>query len=276
MTKCFVIGPIGEVGSSIRADADDFMKYIVAPVVTDEEFDYEAPIRADSLNEPGRITSQIVSLLMEAELVIADLTTNNANVFYELSLRHAIGKPVIHMAAAGTPLSFDVRDNRTIFYTMHSREAEAARDELAKQIRHVRKPGYKAMNPILETVGIVNLENSNIPEKAAIRQLMSMIEGLSYNILDIQHQMRSDALRSNALGAFASTQPIFVSNGTGLLSGIGSQGGVAVSGVGRVGGVAGPAGIISGVTSVGALSGLTTAGIDAAKATPSDKPKPKK
>ena len=80
---------------------------------------------------------------MEADLVIADLTGNNANVFYELSLRHAIGKPVIHMAANGTPLSFDVRDNRTIFYTMHSRVAEAARTELAKQIRHVHSAGYK-------------------------------------------------------------------------------------------------------------------------------------
>jgi hypothetical protein len=43
-----------------------------------------------------------VTLLLEADLVIADLTTNNANVYYELSLRHAIGKPVIHMAAEET------------------------------------------------------------------------------------------------------------------------------------------------------------------------------
>jgi hypothetical protein len=57
MAKCFVIGPIGEIGTTIRADADDFMNYIVAPVVADPEFDYEKPIRADGLNEPGRITS---------------------------------------------------------------------------------------------------------------------------------------------------------------------------------------------------------------------------
>jgi hypothetical protein len=121
MAKCFVIGPIGEAGTAIRADADDFMKYIVTPVVTSKEFGYEPPIRADNLNDPGRITSQIIKLLIDADLVIADLTGNNANVFYELSLRHAIGKPVVHMALEGTRLSFDVRDNRTIFYTMHSR-----------------------------------------------------------------------------------------------------------------------------------------------------------
>lgn len=194
--------------------------------------------------------------------MIADLTTNNANVFYELSLRHAIGKPVIHMAAAGTPLSFDVRDNRTIFYTMHSREAEAARDELAKQIRHVRKPGYKAMNPILETVGIVNLENSNIPEKAAIGQLMSMIEGLSYNVQDIQRQMRVDAMRSNSLGVFGT--PIVVGPGSGLSTG--------VAGIGRVTGVKGVAGV-SALDNPGILSGLTAA---SEASMPPDRSKPKK
>jgi hypothetical protein len=188
MAKCFVIGPIGEAGSPIRAAADDFMEYIVTPVVTGEEFGY-SPIRADALNEPGRITSQIIKLLMDAELVVADLTTNNANVFYELSLRHAIGKPVVHMAHEGTPLSFDVRDNRTIFYTMHSRVAEAARKELANQIRHVRQQGYKPMNPILETASIVSFERSDVPEQKAIGQVMAMIEQLDQNVLDMRQQM---------------------------------------------------------------------------------------
>jgi hypothetical protein len=200
------------------------------------------------LNEPGRITSQIISLLMEAELVIADLTTNNANVFYELSLRHAIGKPVIHMAAAGTNVSFDVRDNRTIFYTMHSREAEAAREELAKQIRHVRKPGYKAFNPILETVGIVNLENSNIPEKAAIGQLMGMVEGLNYAIRDIQRQMKLDALRASPAFAGLANGPIavgnFSPNGTPVHSSVSAGGpsGLATGGLGLLSALFAPTG----------------------------------
>ncbi len=194
--KCFVIGPIGEADSTIRADADDFMKYIVTPIVTLPEFGYDPPIRADSLNEPGRITSQIVALLMEADLVIADLTTNNANVYYELSLRHAIGKPVIHMAASGTNLSFDVRDNRTIFYTMHSRVAEGARTELENQIRHVQQTGYKPMNPILETVGIVNLERSAVPEEKALGQLMAMMSQLAADVQQVQSSIRAAEIRA--------------------------------------------------------------------------------
>jgi hypothetical protein len=43
--RCFVIGPIGDTASQVRTDADDFMKLIVAPVVSD--LGYEPPIRAD-------------------------------------------------------------------------------------------------------------------------------------------------------------------------------------------------------------------------------------
>jgi hypothetical protein len=82
----------------------------------------------------------------------------------------------------GTTLSSDVRDNRAIFYTMHSRTAENARAELGRQIRHVQKADYKPSNPVLETISIVNLERSAVPEQAALGQLMSMVERLSGDI----------------------------------------------------------------------------------------------
>ena len=182
---CFVICPIGEIGSPIRSASDDFMKYIISACEVFKEFDYDAPIRADQLNEPGRITSQVIKLLNESDLVIADLTGNNSNVYYELSLRHAIGKPVIHMATAGTTLSFDVQDNRTIFYTMHSRDAEAARQELTQQIRKVQMKGYKPLNPILETIGLIKLERSTEPQQEILAGLIRSIEGLASDVRSI-------------------------------------------------------------------------------------------
>jgi hypothetical protein len=194
---CFVIGPIGDAGTEVRANADDLIKYIIAPCPALAEFEYDPPIRADQLNEPGRITSQVIKLLMEADLVIADLTGNNPNVFYELSLRHALAKPVIHVALDGTPLSFDIRDNRTIFYTMHSRIAEFARNELAKQIRHVHGKDYKPMNPILETIGIVALERSADPQQKAVGELMRMIQGLVAEVGAIKDDVRDQRAAAN-------------------------------------------------------------------------------
>lgn len=203
---CFVIGPIGEPGSPIRAEADDFMKYIVSPCPALEECGYGEPVRADQLSEPGRITSQIIKLLLDADLVIADLTANNANVYYELSLRHAIGKPAIHMAIDGTPLSFDVRDNRTIFFAMHSRFAERAREELANQIRRVHEKGYKATNPITETAEIIKLEQSTDPDKNALGVLMAMVAGLSNDVKSLQTSLRD--VREVQYQQAANTNPL--------------------------------------------------------------------
>jgi hypothetical protein len=52
-------------------------------------------IRADRISKGGIITDQVIQQVVEAPLVIADLTDGNGNVFYELALRHAIQKPVI-------------------------------------------------------------------------------------------------------------------------------------------------------------------------------------
>ena len=67
------ICPIGDVASEIRGNADDFMKYIVSACPALAELDYAPPVRADQLSEHGRITSHVIKLLIEADLVIADL-----------------------------------------------------------------------------------------------------------------------------------------------------------------------------------------------------------
>jgi hypothetical protein len=188
LTKvCFVICPIGQPGSDTRVAADDFMKYIVAPCA--EELGYDTPIRADGLPEPGRITSQIIGLLNSADLVIADLSGDNANVYYELSCRHAIGRPAIHTAVEGTRLPFDVADNRTIFYTMHASRVERAREELAKQIKRVEQPGYKASNPILDALGLITLEKSAEPMQQAIASLARQMANLQGDIGDLRSSL---------------------------------------------------------------------------------------
>jgi hypothetical protein len=197
---CFVIGPIGPPSSEIRAAADDFINYIVAPCVVD--IGYDKPIRADMLPEPGRITSQIIELLNSADLVIADLSTNNANVYYELSCRHAIGKPAIHMAVEGTPLSFDVADNRTIFYTMHARRVDLAREELKGQIERVHEAAYKVRNPILDAIGLITLEKSTEPTQQALASLVRKIDSLQHDVADLTSYRRNALMTGYPPSAF--------------------------------------------------------------------------
>ncbi len=72
--------------------------------------------KADDILGPGMIIADITRRLQEADIVIADTTPQNPNVFYELGYAHAIGKPTIVLAEKRRELPFDVSGFRTLFY----------------------------------------------------------------------------------------------------------------------------------------------------------------
>src|ERR1044071_1761259 len=96
--SCFLIAPLGLEGSEIRRRSDLLYRHVVRPAV--ESAGYKL-IRADGIDSPGSITSQIINLLATAELVIADLSGLNPNVMYEIGIRHALRLPVIQLASRG-------------------------------------------------------------------------------------------------------------------------------------------------------------------------------
>lgn len=72
-------------------------------------------VRADDLY--GRdVMEDIWSMILDAELVIADITSRNANVFYELGLAHTIGKPVILITQSTSDIPFDLNRYRHVIY----------------------------------------------------------------------------------------------------------------------------------------------------------------
>ena len=71
--------------------------------------------RADQIFSPGPVMDNVNEQVTSARYVIADLTDNNPNVFYELGICHALGKQVILMTQ-NEDVPFDVRHLRRIRY----------------------------------------------------------------------------------------------------------------------------------------------------------------
>jgi hypothetical protein len=73
--------------------------------------------RADDFSKSERITGDIWKSINEARFIIADLTSRNPNVFYELGLAHALNKPVILLSQnPSEDVPFDLREIRYIQY----------------------------------------------------------------------------------------------------------------------------------------------------------------
>lgn len=171
---CFVICPIGKQGDPKRKRSDDLLKHIITPVMKELGIVTE---RSDKLAQPGNIPTQIIARLYEADLVIADLTEQNANVFYELAIRHALRKPVIHMKGDGEDIPFDIHQYRTIRYDTTDYDLlEPVKEELKKQAENQLKEPGNIINPFTEALSFVKLKESSEPSEKMMADLISKVD----------------------------------------------------------------------------------------------------
>lgn len=141
---CFVLMPFGvkpdDGGRMI--DFDRIFADIIAPAIWDAQME---PIRADQETAGGIIHKAMFERLMLCDYAIADLTTANANVFYELGIRHGI-RPysTILIFGQGSRLPFDVAPLRGIPYRLDARglptAPDADRQMLAGRLTDCRSP----------------------------------------------------------------------------------------------------------------------------------------
>ena len=74
-------------------------------------------IRSDEETKPGVINNQIFTMILKAKLIIAETTSRNPNVFYEVGMAHAFNKDVfIFNSNKKKKLPFDISTNRAVFY----------------------------------------------------------------------------------------------------------------------------------------------------------------
>lgn len=173
---CFVIAPIGEATSDTRKRSDQVLRHVIEPVAV--ETGYRA-IRADRISEPGLITTQVIKHIMDAPLVIADLTGHNPNVFYELAIRHAVGKPLVQIIRKGETIPFDVAGMRTVAIDHQDLDSVAeAKTEIIKQIRAVEGDPSLVHSPISTSINLENLRTSERPLERFMADIASSVAEL--------------------------------------------------------------------------------------------------
>ena len=150
---CFFIAPIGADDSEHRRHSDAILSSYVERALATVEPKLRV-VRADKITQPGMITKQVIEYLLKSRLVVADLSYHNPNVFYELAVRHATGKPVIHIKRTSDPIPFDNKDFRTIDIAFDDKfdilsQIETVRSTIAQFSRQSLGAGDNSDNPLL-------------------------------------------------------------------------------------------------------------------------------
>ena len=182
--NCFVISPIGEAESETRKRSDQVLRHIIRPAT--QECGYKA-VRADEIDKPGIITSQVIQHVVSDPLVIADLSETNPNVFYELAIRHAIKKPLVQIIQKGERIPFDVAGTRTIYFDHHDLDSvEEAKNGIIEQIRYLEKNPGDLETPISVSIDLQNLKQSDNPKDRSLADIVSAITELRSGITKLQ------------------------------------------------------------------------------------------
>ena len=109
--KCFVIMPFSSTNSCTDEQWSDIFENMIKPAVEGSGFDYECT-KANLVI--GNIIRDILDNLNKADIVLADMTDRNPNVFYELGVRHAVRNATILITQDMEHVPFDLRHYATI------------------------------------------------------------------------------------------------------------------------------------------------------------------
>jgi hypothetical protein len=182
---CFVISPIGSDGSSAYTKFKEILEYIIKPAFNESGFKYTV-IRADDIDRAGSFIKDILESIYSAHLVIADLTGQNPNVFYELGVRHSLRPRTILISQNLDDIPSDLREYRTIIYGTSAKEAAAFKEKIKKFLTEIKQEPDRPDNPVLDRLGSV-IENklSQVEEerdtlKAEIAKLLSGARSTPY------------------------------------------------------------------------------------------------
>lgn len=181
--KCFIITPIGGGDSQIRRSTDGLINTVIRPLL-EKDFEFETIVAAHEINASGSINNQIMKKILFDDLVIANLTGVNPNVMYEVAVRHATLKPIIHICEVGTKLPFDIIDQRTIFYKNDMLGVKELREDLTLMITQALKEEQFLDNPIYNaSQSKVFIDSiSENPEKNFEKYLLKRFESLESKI----------------------------------------------------------------------------------------------
>lgn len=76
----FVISPIGTPGTDIHRHASNVLTYVIKKALCEPDW---TVVRADEESTPDSIGQRVVDRVIKSDLIVADLTGHNPNVFYD-------------------------------------------------------------------------------------------------------------------------------------------------------------------------------------------------
>lgn len=190
--RCFVIMPISDMEEYDTGHFNRVYNHIIKPACIKSGF---TPIRADDVVSSNYIVIDILSKIIESDIVICDLSGRNPNVLYELGIRQAFSLPTVLIKDIKTNKIFDIQGLRYVEYNHALRidSVEKEIDDISKAIQETEKAHGKDVNSLIQLLGV---KPASLPSKVELSSetsvVLSAIKDLSNRITSLEIGQRKN------------------------------------------------------------------------------------
>lgn len=169
--KCFIIMPISDQEGYDSGHFHRVYKHIIKPACDKAGF---TPIRADEETKTNYIVIDIIRKIIDADIVLCDLSAKNPNVLYELGLRQAFNKKSVLIKDIKTNRIFDIQGLRTIDYDDKLRidEVEVSIATIAKALIETYGSSADDVNSLIQ---LLSIQPATISSRIEISKESSLI-----------------------------------------------------------------------------------------------------
>lgn len=212
-TTVFVLMPFSEEFDSVYTG-------FIKPSLEQAGFDVQ---RADDIESQRSILRDILEKINTSNLIVADLTGLNPNVFYELGLAHALQKPVILLTQVIEEVPFDLQSYRLIEYSTHFGEIQEARDKLKSYGEGFLNRTIPFGNPVTDFLpsamdapvveqsliattdttvsnGELGLLDHNVALTDGSERVVKLLEGSGNDLNELTHSLEESSAEMTRLG----------------------------------------------------------------------------
>jgi hypothetical protein len=179
----FVIMPFSATSTCTEAQWTEIFENIFCPAA--EEVGYSCERAAPTT---GSLTASIVEKLHNAPIVLADVTDRNANVFYELGIRHALSKRTIVTTQDGSHIPSDLKGYWYLTYGIRPAAVTAFKRSLATLIGQIEANPERSDSPVADYLGRARHEVFSFVAKENLKKLNALCTELTGNIIALDRK----------------------------------------------------------------------------------------
>lgn len=183
--KCFAIMPIADHPDYDNGHFGRVYNHLIKPACERAGFKV---VRADDAKASHMIMFDILKNIVECDMAICDLSSKNANVFYELGLRQAFNKKTILITDGRTNTPFDITGFRYVKYDHTLRVDNVMNDinEIASMLIETNDASDDDVNSIVKLLKIqpASVEHLQLNEKDSL--IFEMIQRLDAKMTRIE------------------------------------------------------------------------------------------